>query len=124
MGTTWHGFEDCGCGVFARILNWADALLTQAATTSITYKVFDLDNNNAQTGTGTLTVADVVYDTAQTGGGWPYDDGYNFRYVLPASCFPTGGHKYIAELIFTPAGADPQPFAVVYEIIARKLLTS
>ncbi len=124
MATVWTIWEDCGSLVLARIVGWTGALVTQATLDTITYKVFDLDNNRQQTGSDTLNKAAVIFDTAQEDGSWPYDDGYNFRFLLPASCFPTGGHKYRVEFIFTPVGADTEPFAVVRDLLADNLYGS
>jgi len=101
--------------------NWDGALLLQAYLGTITYKVFRTDTN-AQTGTGSLTVSAVVFDTAQTNSGWPYSDGFNFKFLLPASCFPVGGIAYRVEFIVTPTGLEP--FPIVFRAFAQNLLTS
>lgn len=119
MPTIWHIFEDCGGLVMARILGWTGALVTQATFDSITYKVFDQDRGRQQTGSGTLELAAVVFDTEQNDGSWPYDDGYNFRVLLPATCFPIGGHNYRAEFYFQPTVGEP--FALAASIIAAAL---
>lgn len=119
---TWHVYEDAGALLLARVLDWDGNLLTQAAVTSITYKCFDL-TTGAETGTGTLNKATVIYDTAQTGGNWPYTDGYNFRHMLAATCLPTGGHSYRVEVKITPASGEA--FWIVYERLAgHAVLTS
>lgn len=114
-----YGYEDCGIVVMGRLLGWDGSLITQATIDSIAHKVVDLDANNTETASGALVVADVVYDAGQNDGSWPYDDGYNFRYLIPAAAFPTGGHRYSAEFTFTPTGAENQPFALDVEILAR-----
>jgi len=114
-----YGYADCGHLVLARLVGWTGALVTQATISSIAYKVVDLDNADTVTASGALAKASVVFDTAQTDGSWPYDDGYNFRWLVPASAFPTGGHRYAVEITFTPAGADTEPFALDVEIAAR-----
>jgi hypothetical protein len=107
----------------ARVEDWDGTLLLQAGTGSITYKVFRQDSNaNTETGTGTLVIADVIFDTAQTDSGWPYDAGFNFKTLLPASAFPTGGRTYRIEIIITPSGSEP--FPVVFDAFAQNLLTS
>jgi len=115
--------ESCGVTYMARIVGDDGALVTQATFGggSIAYKVFDTDNGNAETGSGTLTVADVVFNTVQTDDAWPYDDGYNVRYVLPASCFPVGGHLYRVELIYTPGVGER--FADAFDLYALDLLS-
>jgi len=116
-----YGFEACGLAVRGRIEGWSGALVKQADLTSISYKIFDLDNFNEITGSGALVVADVIFDEEQESAAWPYADGYNFLTVLPATCFPVGGHLYRSEFIFTPAAGEP--YAVPVMIHARDLLT-
>gem|GEM_PF-6175614 len=116
--------ESCGVTYMARIVGDDGTLVNQATFAgggSITYKVFDTDAGNAETGSGTLTVADVVYNAAQDDAAWPYDDGYNVRYVLPASCFPTGSHLYRVELIYTPGTGER--FADAFDLFALNLLS-
>jgi hypothetical protein len=93
----------------ARVEDWDGNLLTQAACTGISYKIIDRDNNNAVTASGSLTVATVVFDAAQTGGNWPYSDGYNFKAMIAATAFPTGGHRYVAEVIVDPVSGEDFP---------------
>jgi len=114
--------EDCGAAVMARLLGWDGSLVTQATVSSIAYQVFDLDAALLQTAAGALVVADTVYDTEQTGGGWPYSDGFNFRAVLPASAFPTGGHQYQVEVVFTPVAGEV--FAIRRVIVTETLYGS
>ena len=124
---TWYTWEDDGFKAMARICGWGGVLVTQASLASIAYEVFDLDNHNASTGSGSVTIADAVYDTEQTGSGWPagYSDGFNFAFLVPGSCFPTGGHYYQVEFRFTPAGSNPQPFSLIFErVFAKRRLGS
>lgn len=111
--------EDCGALSLARVRGWTGALVTQATLSSIAYKVVDLDAAATVTASGTLTISAVIFDTAQTDGSWPFSDGYNFRWLIPASAFPTGGHRYAVEFTFTPVAPENQPFAVDFEIRAR-----
>lgn len=108
----WHIWEDMGALLLARVEDWDGNLLDQAACTGISYKVIDLDNNDEVTGSDDLVVATVVFDSAQSGGNWPYSDGYNFKWMCPATCFPTGGHRYVAEVICNPASGEDFPIGV------------
>jgi len=118
----WHIWEDSGVLLLARVQDWDGNLLTQDACTGIAYKVFDVDDNNAVTGSGTLTIGTVVFDTEQSGGNWPHSDGYNFKTMMAATAFPTGGHRYVAEIIITPTSG--QPFPLRWILHAHNLLGS
>jgi hypothetical protein len=96
--------------------------LLQADLGTISYKVFRRDQNTyTETATGSLTVANVIFDTAQTDSGWPYDAGFNFKYLVPAAAFPTGDRHYRIEFVVTPSGS--QPFPIVFDAFAQNLLT-
>ena len=119
--TTFQAWEDSGLQCMARVENWDGDLLLQADLGTITYKVFDVATK-VETGSDSLTVANVIFDTAQTNSGWPYDDGFNFKFLLPASAFPNGNRKYRVEFIVTPTSAEP--FPIVFDAFAQNLLTS
>jgi hypothetical protein len=122
---TYEIWEDDGLVALVRIVGWDAVAITQATIDSIEYHVFDMDDNNKQTSpeSNSLDPADVIYDTPQVDNGWPYDDGFNMRHLVPASCFPVGGHTYRLRYRLTPTGAEPQTFSVVYKkIFAHDLL--
>jgi predicted proteasome-type protease len=115
---TW---EDTGQTLMARVE--ADAAnITQAAISSIAYKIYDLSSLTPTTELGdsaALVVADVVFDTLQTDSRWDADStGYNFRHTVAASTLGTGDHKYGVKYTFTPAAG--QPFLLEFEIWAKK----
>lgn len=105
----WHVWEDSGALLLARVEDWDGNLLTQAAVTAITYKVIDRDNNDEVVISGSLVKGTVVFDTEQEGGNWPYSDGYNFKWMCPATAFLTGGHRYVAEVMVDPASGEDFP---------------
>lgn len=81
------------------------ANVKQADITSITYTV--IDSGGATPNSGTLTVADVIFDTLQTDSRWTEDaTGYNFRHTVPAAGFDAAGTFQI-KYIFTPASGSP-----------------
>lgn len=107
-------FEDSGAVIMARITAADGTNLTQAATSSITYKVFDNRDLTTPTTSGTLTVSSVIYDTLQTDSRWDADStGYNFAWEVPASVFVNGDRKYIIELLVTPGSGEQ--FHVVFQ---------
>lgn len=122
---TWWAWKNSGLQIMARIEGWDGTLITQATITGIKYHVFDLATKKRITAAGgvALTVADVVYDTAQTDSGWPYSDGFNFATILPATCFPNGGRDYRVEVIFDPASGEDFP-AVWKRVHAQDLMSA
>lgn len=114
-------FEDSGGICLARLIDGNGDNLTQANTTSITYKVYD--KSETEVATGTLTVADVIFDTLQTTLLWTRDDlGYNFKAELPATAFPSPNETYRAEFKVTPASGEV--FFVKYKISTLGVSTS
>ena len=115
-------FEDTGVALMARV-QIAGANAEQADVTSITWKAFDTADTSTVAASGTLTVADVVFDTLQTDGRWTRDTtGYNFRHNLAASVLVGGGKTYRIEHAWTPASGEV--FHTVYEIDTEKLYSS
>jgi len=110
--------EGCGVVLMARVFGWDGSLITKATLASITYKIIDLDDSRV-VDSGSLVVADVVFDAAQEDGSWRFDDGYNFRWLIPGESFDKGGHEYKAEATFVPSGSENEPFAVDRYFIAE-----
>lgn len=97
--------------------------ITQATLTSITVYVYDTSDGDAQTYTGTLSVASTVSDTLVTNDPrWTEDAlGYNFGGVVPASAFPAGAHEYRVEVFFNPTSGGR--FPLVLEVSTLPLKT-
>lgn len=110
--------EDSPVYIMACIRGAADALVTQASITSISYLVKQYssaddarDNANGTTITSLTSagsVSSLIYDTLQTGSGWsgPEGTGFNFRMPLPVASFPTGGKWYVVEVWVDPVSGD------------------
>lgn len=97
--------------LLARVLGTDGEPVTRAGLSSITYAVNRIDGAGdwTSTGTGTLTINSVVYDTLQTGDdrwGEDPDAGFNFAATIPASCFQTGGQEHQCDVTFTEAGGS------------------
>lgn len=112
----------------ARIYDEDDAAITQAKCNAITYSIYSI---NRATGTRTaienhqdvsLTVANVVFDSNQTGTGWSEDStGYNFRFVIDISsnaAFATVNTDYVVEVTIDHATANYQDIVVPFDITA------
>lgn len=81
--------------------------LTQAVVSSITWTVYD---KRTSIGSGTLTVADVIFDALQTGTTWTAaggdSTGYNFKTKLANTNFPEGGKNYRVKFRITLTTGD------------------
>lgn len=78
--------------------------VVQADVDEIIYSVRDLDDPDPVTGVpresvgGSLTVANVIFDTLQTGDIWDTDGiGYNFLHTLPLAAIDHDSHRFLAE---------------------------
>jgi hypothetical protein len=117
-------FEQSGATVFARILNPETGNpIVQADVSSISYKVFKVNNGGLPSQEGSITVASVIFDTLQTNDPrWTFDQaGYNFAWSVPASFFAEGGSTYRIELLFIPTTGEQ--YHVVYEAQTADLLS-
>lgn len=98
-----ESFENNGASLMRCITGPDGANITQSSISSITYKVFDLDDTSEPTTTGSLTVSTVVFNTLQIDARWAKDaTGYNFRWDVPASVLEDGNKVYRFEIKFTP----------------------
>jgi hypothetical protein len=85
--------------------------ITQATLSSIAWKVtrYQVDGKTVDlaTGSGSLTISAVVFDTPQTTDP-RYDiaDGYNFLATLPASAFQVGGYRHRIAITFVPVSGE------------------
>lgn len=104
--------------VMAYVVDSDDDDVTQAGVASISYAIVNL-RTQVVLSTGTLTIADVIYDTLQTGNGWTYPgNGYNFRWKIPGSSFPAGAGVYRVEIEIS-AGGDVLPLVFDVEVSKR-----
>lgn len=119
--TVW---EDGGAALMARVVGNDAANVTQASLSAITQYAYDTTNApTTDVGVGTLTIANVIFDTLQTDDRWTVDStGYNFRHDVPATVFATGGGVYRVEYKFEPASGDN--FYVVFQVTAKAISSS
>ena len=114
----------------ARVDNYEGTLITQASVDTVTYTVYQLDEDypdrpntrTAVTGHEAVAVAKAscIFNTLQTGGLWSKDStGYNFRHILDISsnqAFGTAGRKYLVEFTITPTSGQVIKFGFVAEV--------
>lgn len=119
-GTIWEGVTP---HLMARVLDGEAAAITQAGVSAIAWEVWDVDDSSGPTkiDDGTLTVADVVYDSLQNDARWQAavgdGTGYNFRWACPAANFAIGGRTYWVEVELTGTGGVSVP--LVFEVLAK-----
>lgn len=106
-----QAFAGVNVSLMGRVEGDNGANVTQAAISSIAYSVGTLtveddgEETFAETASGSLTVADVVFDTLQTDARWDRDaTGYNFRWTAPGSLRPTAGDTYRFVVTMTQSG--------------------
>ncbi len=85
---------------------------TQLTLASISWKVtrYQVDGKTVDltTGSGSLAVSSVVFDTPVTNDPrYDISDGYNFLTTLPASAFQVGGYRHRIAITFVPVVGEP-----------------
>lgn len=110
-------FKNGSAVLMARIVDSDGENIEQAGVSAIEYSVYELDPcrpDNLTVVAGhdgvELDVADVVFDTLETGGLWTVDEtGYNFRHeidVTGSEAFPKAGARYQVRYEITPVGGQ------------------
>ncbi|QDT01267.1 hypothetical protein [Adhaeretor mobilis] len=114
-------FRDGTATLLARIVDADDSPVTQSSLTAAEYSIFQIDPRDPATQsvvTGhdgqALVIADVIFDTLQTGAPWSIDEtGYNFRHEIDIStdsAFPAAGAVYQVRYELTPVTGQPIVF--------------
>ena len=114
-----HGivFKNGTATCLARVVGADAANITQSDIATITYSVYMLNDQNADTRadvTGhtdaALVVVDTIFDTLQTDAIWTIDDtGYNFKHEIDISsneAFAIAGREYLVEFSLTPSSGQ------------------
>ncbi len=82
------------------IVDEEDVALTQAAISSINYAVVDTDDGNSAVDSGSLVVANVIFDT-------PYTHNsrtWNFRWIQPTAAVVAGHTTETLVTVVTTGG--------------------
>lgn len=110
-------FKNGSAVLMARIVDAAGANVGQAGITSMAYSIYELDPCRPDELTAvvghdgvSLAVANVIYNSLQTGGLWTVDEvGYNFRHEIDVSesaAFPKAGTQYQVRYELTPTSGQ------------------
>jgi hypothetical protein len=114
-----------GATLMARIRGNQGTLITQASILSVGWTCTNLATGIAS-GTGTLTVTQVVFNNLQQSDPrWTRDSsdtpgpdgqwGYNFAFALPAAALPSGGVRYQIDAVFVPISGES--FRVSWSVV-------
>jgi len=117
LDTYGNVFKEGSASLLARAVDWSGVVLEQADISSAEYTIYLLDDQAPDTRTAVtghtavaLTVADILYNTLQTGADWTVDSvGYNFRLDLDVSAdeaFSVAGRRYVVEVKLTPTSGQ------------------
>ena len=114
-----HGtaFKGGSATLLARVVGSDAAAIVQADIASISFSVYLLDDQDADSRTAVTghtdvspNVNDIVFNTLQTDALWTVDEtGYNFRHVLDVSehqAFAIAGRRYLVEFELTPTSGQ------------------
>lgn len=92
--------------LMARVTGKLNVPITQATISAINRKIYNKSDGELVSDDA-LVVADVVYDTLQTGGPWDYDTtGYNFLDQPPAADLAEAD-TFIVIYTLTPTTGEP-----------------
>ena len=108
-------WEDSGYTVLAHILGHDGSAVVQADVASIAWVTRERTIPDTIVASGTLVVADTVYDSLQTSDDrWSRDTtGFNFAVAMAATTVPAGNKTYHLRFTFTPASGEVYQFPVV-----------
>lgn len=103
----------------ARDSSYNSTPIVQADVSAITYSVVDLSENSREViASSSLTVANVIFDTLQTGEIWTEDStGFNFAHDLGAAALDKAGHLFkVAYVCTLTAGAGSEVMKWDYKV--------
>jgi len=121
-------FQNGSAMLMARIVGVDNQPVTTGDLDEVRYSVMEVDHcdpNSLAVVSGhddvELPVADVFYDTLQTGGPWEADDtGYNFLHELDISeapAFPQAHTDYQVRFVITPVVGQPIVWRYLVHVI-------
>ena len=122
-------WEDSGLIALGRILGGDGSAITSTSVSRITRHVFDLDSTAPATAASTWSTTSPstgdIHASLKTDSRWSKDaTGYNFRNVIPHSCFPLGDRRYRVEYAFVPASTACPRFKAVGKVTTKPVLGS
>ena len=109
-------WEDSGYTVLARILGHDGTAITQSDVSgTIAWTVAERSAPDTVVTSGTVAIADTVYDALQTNDArWTKDTtGFNFAAAMAVDTVPTGSKTYHLRFTFTPSSGAVYQFPVI-----------
>ena len=113
-----NGYKLTDTSFKARVQSPPGTDIQQSTISAIAYTVTEMvgPQQGTVTGSGTLSVPSVVFNSLQTPStdpSWTADNtGYNFSANIPGADFPDAG-DYVVEFLFTPSGGG-STFPVIF----------
>ena len=90
--------------IAARVADITGSLITQSSVSSLTVSTVNAETQTTTT-TSSPTVADVVFNSLQTGSVWSTDSiGYNL--LVTADGFTDADTRYQVQIVLTPTAGD------------------
>ncbi|MDO4628223.1 MAG: hypothetical protein Q4C70_03485 [Planctomycetia bacterium] len=113
--------------ICSKVFDLAGTRITSADLSGISYTIYSLGtrgNSERRAVTGhenvSLSVADVFFDTLQTGVFNGSNVEYNFRWTIDNSeneCFPNANEKYLVRIDFHPVSGFVSPIQIIVDAI-------
>jgi hypothetical protein len=118
VDTYGNTFKDGSAVLLARVVDENADLILQAGISAAEYTIYLLDDQDPDTRTavtghtgGALVVADIIFDTLQTGAEWTIDGtGYNLSVTVDVSAdeaFAIAGRRYLVVVTLIPTSGQP-----------------
>ncbi len=102
--------------------------MKQADFSTITCNVYDRNSTTLDTPilTPTVTISTAIRDTPVSSQiVWTTDlIGWNFSHEVPGTAFPTGGHAYWVEYVFTPTAGSAYASRLIFRGVASPVVGS
>jgi hypothetical protein len=115
-------WEGASPTLLAYVEDAAAIAILQAGCSSIAYAIYNTGTTPpTSVATGSLTVSAVIFNALQTGYGWPYATGFNFKWKVLGTLIP-GVKTFRVEVVITAAGADADKIPLdPWEIEAQEI---
>jgi hypothetical protein len=114
--------ENTSVVCLARVRASSGSYLTQATTTSLTVKVFNLNDRSQSGATQTPSKTSCVFDTLQTDARWSEDStGYNLAVPITADYLTDGNIVYQVECKLVTT--DSMPFYILWQVQTKDILS-
>lgn len=110
-------YQNGSARLMARLVGLDSQALVQADVQSIAWQTWAKADESVETGSGTLTIANVIFDNLQSES-WSADQtGYNFRWDAPPGTFPAARVERLSILATLANGIDVVPLELEGDVL-------